>query len=178
MPILVLPGVVGGQIEATGATRNTRAAADTHEPFVFGQRLTCLARQGVKAGEAVVQLGNDAVQHRLGNRRVATVGVENVFLLFQIFQHLGLQVGPGGHIHDLENRGECVVVLQGVNAGHQLPQALEQLFESQVGPDAFVEGVFVQDHAAGFQWLANHSPKCRATDATSSRTVSRDLPSL
>jgi hypothetical protein len=37
-----------------------------------------------------------------------------------------------------------------MRAGNQLAQAQEQLFEPQIGSQAFVEGVFVKDHAAGF----------------------------
>ena len=150
MAVLVLPSVVGGQVKTAGAARNTRTAADAHEPFVFGQSLACFAGQADQAANAVVHLRDDFIQHRFGNRGVAAVTVEYVLLFFQVLQHIRLQVCTRTHIHDLENGGESVVVLQCLLAGEQVAQALEQLLQSQVGPDAFVKGVFVQDHAAGF----------------------------
>ena len=96
------------------------------------------------------KLGNDFIEYRLSNGRVAPVAVEHMFLFFQVLQYVRLQVGAGTHIHDLEDRGECVVVLQGLLAREQVAQSLEQLLQSQVGSDAFVKRVFVQDHAVDF----------------------------
>ena len=39
--VLVLPRVVGRQVKTAGAARNACAAADTHQPFIFSERLAC-----------------------------------------------------------------------------------------------------------------------------------------
>ena len=49
---LVLPRVVGGQVEFAGAARDADAAADAHEPVVFGERLAGLAGQVVDGAKS------------------------------------------------------------------------------------------------------------------------------
>ena len=77
--------------------------------------------------------------------------MQNLFLFFQVFQDVGFQVRARSDIHDLEDRGECVVVLQCLLCGDQIAQPLEQLLQAQIGSDTFIEWVFVQDHAVRFQ---------------------------
>jgi hypothetical protein len=43
------------------------------------------------------------------------------------------------------------VVVQRMVARQKLIQALEQMFQPQVGADAFVERVFVQDHSGVYR---------------------------
>ncbi|MDT4889215.1 hypothetical protein FQZ97_1258890 [compost metagenome] len=90
---MVLPVKIRWQVEFAGAPRDTDATADAHEPIVLGQRLARFAHKLVELGEAIVQLGNHAIQHLLGNRRVAPVAVELLFLPVDILEHIGLHVG-------------------------------------------------------------------------------------
>ena len=93
-----------------------------------------------------VQLGDHFVQRRLGNGGVTAITVEHVFLFFKVFQNLGFQVSAATDIHDLEDRGDCVMVIDGFIALGQLTEATEQMFKSQVSPYAFVEWILVKDH--------------------------------
>src|SRR6185369_16702332 len=181
--VTVLPGVVRRQVEFAGAPRNADPAADAHEPFVVRQRLACLARQQVQGREASFEFADDLVQHRFGNGWIAAITVEEVFLFFQVLHRIGLQVRARRHIHDFENRGECVVMIDRVRTRDQLPKAAEQVLQAQVGANAFVEGVFVEDHAVNRPWAlfgkaTNHSPKRRAACTTLSRSWSIERPSL
>ncbi len=90
---MVLPVKIGRQVEFASASGYANATADAHEPIVLGQRLARFARELVELGEAIVQLGNDSVQHLLGNRRVAPVAVELLFLPVDVLEHVGLHVG-------------------------------------------------------------------------------------
>ena len=116
----------------------------------------------VERGEVAIELAHDLVQHAFGDGRVAAVAVEGLLLLVQVLHHVGLQVGARRHVHDLEDRGQRVVMIDGVRARHQLAETAEQVLQPQVGPDAFVERIFVQDHAGG-PWVlrkaTHHSPK-------------------
>ena len=109
-----------------------------------------LAALGVERHEAPVQLADDRVERRFRNGGVAPVGVELVLVLFDVLEHIRLQIGPGCHVHDLENRHQGEVVIQRVGPGDQFPQAAEQLLQPQVGSETLVKGVFVKDHAGGF----------------------------
>ena len=142
----MLPVVVGGQVEFAGATRNADAAADAHEPVVFRQALARLAVHGIEVGETLFELADHLVQGVLGNGRVAAVAVEVLLVLLDVLEHIGFHVRPRRHVHDLEDRLDREVVVEGVFPGHQLSQAPEQVFEPEISPNAFVERVFVQDH--------------------------------
>jgi len=144
---VVLPGVVGWQVKFARASGNPGAAANAHEPVVLGEGLSGLARQPVQGHKTVVELLNDLLQCRLRDGRIAPVAGEQLFLLVQIFQDIGFQIGPHGHVHDFEQRGQREVMVQWVVARHQFAQPAEQVFQPQVGPDAFIEWVLVQNHA-------------------------------
>jgi hypothetical protein len=126
---MVLPGMVGRQIEFAGATRNARAAAHAHQPFVLGQRLASTAVERVDAAEGVVDLLDDLVERGLGDGRIASVGIEDALVPLEVAQEVGLQVGPRGDVHDLEDRHERVVMRQGRFGRHQLAQASEQMLQ-------------------------------------------------
>jgi hypothetical protein len=64
---VLLPGVVGRQVELAGAAGDADAAADAHQPVVAGQRLAGLALQLVEAVEGVVDAPDDGVQRGLGD---------------------------------------------------------------------------------------------------------------
>jgi len=90
-----------------------------------------------------IEFANHLIQHRLGNGRVATVGVQQVPLFVQILEQVGLQVGTGGHVHDFKQCRQGKVVVKVIHARGQLVQAHKQVFKPQIGTDAFVQGVFV-----------------------------------
>jgi hypothetical protein len=93
---------------------------------------------------------------RLGNGGIAPVAVELVLVLFDVLENIGFEIGTRGHVHDLKNGDQRVVVVQRMLARNQLAQPPKQLLQAQVGSEAFVKGVFVKDHAGGFlgaQWM-------------------------
>jgi len=144
----VLPCVVGGQVELAGAARDVDAAADGHEPVIGRQGLARFACHLVQAVVGHVDAGDDLVQHSLMDGRVAAVAFELMFVAVQLFEQVAFQIGPRGHIHDLEQGGQGVVMINGSFAPHQRAHALEQVFKAQHGAHAFVEGVFVEDQQA------------------------------
>jgi hypothetical protein len=73
-----------------------------------------------------------------------------MFLFFKVLQNLGFQVSAAADIHDLEDRCDRVVVIDGFIALGQLAEATEQMLKSQVSPDAFVEWILVKDHRGIF----------------------------
>ena len=109
-----------------------------------------LAVLRVQRGETVVDLADDAVEHVLGNRGIAAVAVELLLVPFEVLEHVGLEIGAGSDVHDLEDGHQRVVVIERMGSRNQLAQAAEQLLEPQIGSQAFVERIFVKDHAAGF----------------------------
>ncbi|MPM62876.1 hypothetical protein SDC9_109754 [bioreactor metagenome] len=113
------PGMVGREVEAAGAAGNAHAAADAHQPFVVGQRLTGLAALRIQVVEAAIELRDKAVQHALGDGRVATVRIEHQLLLVQILEHVGLEIGACSHVHDLKHGDERKVMIQGMGARNQ-----------------------------------------------------------
>ena len=142
----MLPGVVGGQVKFTGSTRNAHTAANAHEPVVFGQGLTCFSWQAVQRDKSLVQLNNDLIQSALRYRRIATVGIEDMLLLLQVLQHVGLEIGTSAHVHDFKDGGKRVMVIKGVISRDQFTQPFEQMLKPQISPNSFVEGIFVKDH--------------------------------
>ena len=105
-----------------------------------------------------VELADHLVEHGFGDRRVAAVAVERLLLLVQVLHHVGLQVGARGDVHHFEDRGQGVVVVERVVARDQFAEAAEQVFQPQVGADAFVERVFVEDHAWAWAFAATAAP--------------------
>ena len=105
-----------------------------------GQRIQC--------HKAPVQLIDHGVKNAFGNGGVAAIAVVELPLTFQVFQDVGFELGAGGHFDDLEQSGQCKVVVQRVCAAHQLAQAVEQLLQAQVSANAFVKRVFVEDQRA------------------------------
>ncbi|MNV84976.1 hypothetical protein D3C71_1788940 [compost metagenome] len=71
-------------------------------------------------------------------------------MLFDVFENIGFKVGPGRHVHDLEDRDQSKMMIERLRTWNQLPQPAEQLLKPQIGSEALVKGVFVKDHAGGF----------------------------
>ncbi len=140
---MLLPGVVGGQVERAGAAGDADAAADAHQPLVGRQRLAGLARGLVEVLEGHVDARDDVVERRLGDGRIAAVARELLLVAIELLEDIRLQVGPGGDVHDLEHRGQRVMVVDRVVACDQAGHAVEQVFEAKHRADAFVERVFV-----------------------------------
>jgi len=67
----------------------------------------------------------------------------------QVAQQVRLEVGAGRHFHDLEDRRQGKVVVHRRFARDEFKQTPEQLFQSQIRAQAFVERVLVKNHAGG-----------------------------
>jgi hypothetical protein len=63
----------------------------------------------------------------------------------QFLEQIALQIGPRGHIHDLEDRGQRKVVIHRCVALHELAQPVEQMLQPKHRADAFVERILVED---------------------------------
>ena len=142
----------------------------------------------------MVDAGDHVVERPLRDRRVAAIGVQAQLLLLEVLQQVGLQVCTRGDVHDLEDRRQRVVVIDGRIARHQLAEAVEQVLEPQHRADALVERVFVKDQGGDFVGrrgrlfhspakkitLAMHAKACRlvprAPTASARRCRSRRRP--
>jgi hypothetical protein len=62
---------------------------------------------------------------------------------FELFQDVGLEVGPRGDVHDLEHRCERVVMVDRIVALDEPGHAVEQVLQAKHRADAFVERIFV-----------------------------------
>ena len=142
--------MVGRQIKFTGATRNDGPAAQSHQKIVVVQALADAAADLVEQLKVLVQLGNHTVQCFFRNGGVAAIAVVELFLAFQIFENIRLQLRAGSHLDDFKQRGQRKVVIHRFRSGHQLAHAVEKLLQSQVSANAFIKRVFVQDHEASF----------------------------
>jgi hypothetical protein len=109
--------------------------------------LPSLARHTGQARETMVHLGHDAVEGAFGDGRVAAKAMQDLALPLEVLEQVGFEVGARADVHDLEDGRQGVVVVDRRFTRHQLGKPPEQVFEAQVGPDALVEGVFVEDHA-------------------------------
>ena len=87
------------------------------------------------------------IEHGLGDRGIAAITVEDVLVLVEVSENVGLEVGASCHIHDLEDRDERIVMQQGRISRYQLAKTAEQMLQPQVRPDALVEWVLVKNHA-------------------------------
>ena len=148
MSRLVLPGMVSGQIKFAGAAGNANAAADGGEPIVFGQGMADFSVQLLKLEKAVLHVIQRLQQGRFGNGRIALVTAKALFLAIQIAHDLGFEIGSADHIENLEQRDQGEVVVDRLAALLQARETVKQPLQPQPGADAFVEGVFVQDHLA------------------------------
>ena len=148
MSRLVLPGMVSGQIKFAGAAGNADAAANGGEPIVFGQGMADLTVQLFKLKKAVLHVIQRLQQRRFGNGWIALVAAEALFLAIQIAHDLGLEIGAANHIENLEQRDQGEVVVDSLAALLQMRETVKQPLQPQPGADAFIEGVFVQDHLA------------------------------
>lgn len=73
-----------------------------------------------------------------------------MLLLIKVLEHIGLEVGPGTDIHDLEKCRQCEVVVKRFLACNELRQTNKKVLQPQVSADAFVKGVFVKDQTDFF----------------------------
>jgi hypothetical protein len=74
----------------------------------------------------------------------------------QVFQHIRFEVCAPTDFDDFKNRAEAKMVIGGVVTLQQQLKAAEQVFQTQVSADAFVERVFVKDHVKAC-WLSLQS---------------------
>ena len=148
--------MVAGQVKATGAARNGQAVAQASEPFVVADKLADVRTRGVDAFKTVVDVLEKTLQHRFRNGWIAAVRLELLFVTLKVFQDVRLEIGAAAHFHDLKHRAEAEVMVGWVVALQQQLEATEQVFQTQVGADAFVERVFVKDHVKAC-WLSLQS---------------------
>ncbi|MNT32097.1 hypothetical protein D3C72_1679590 [compost metagenome] len=99
----------------------------------------------VQRGNALFDLGNDVGQRVLVDLRIGAQRRERLALALQFLDQVGLEVGAAGHVDDLEDRRNGHVMLLRVNLPEEIIQPIEQVFQAQERPDAFVERIFVQD---------------------------------
>ena len=112
--------------------------------------MTGFAGQIVQGLETPVQLADHVIKSAFGDGWITSKTVKNVFLFVQVFEDIGLEVGTCTHIHDFKDGGERIVVIECLVARDKFCQSKKQVFQSQIGSDALVKGVFVKDHAAFF----------------------------
>ena len=102
-----------------------------------------LAGRLVEILEGAVDARDDLVERGFGDRRIAAIARELLLVALELLEHVGLEVGARGDVHDLEHRRQRVVVVDRVVARDQAGHAVEQVFEAKHRADAFVERVFV-----------------------------------
>ena len=112
----MFPGKVSREIEFTGSARNSRAAANAHQPVNIRQALAGPARNCVQTIKADLQALNHLFQRVGGNGRVATIGHHALLLPLQILHHIGFQVGARAH-GDLPERIAEAAVKAALDAG-------------------------------------------------------------
>ena len=144
----MLPGVIGRQVEFAGATRYADAAANGREPFVLGKGMADFSLHLLQLRKAVLYFVQRLQERRFGNGGVALVAGKALLLAIQIAHDFGLEVGAAGYIEDFEQRDQGKVVVNGLVALLQMRKTVKQPLQPQPGADAFIEGVFVQDHLA------------------------------
>ncbi len=79
----------------------------------FSQWLAGFAGLGMQLGIALIQLGNDVVQHVLGNGGVVAQAFKQAFVALQVAQQVRLEVGTRSHIHDFKDGCQREVVING-----------------------------------------------------------------
>lgn len=116
---LLLPGVVGRQVEFAGAARDDGAASNAHQPFIVAHVLPGLALRGDQGAGNAVEFGEDGVQHFGLDIRVGAVAKQALALALEFLQEVGFEVGTPGHFKHVEDGGQCDVMLHRVFLMHE-----------------------------------------------------------
>ena len=115
--VAFLPSVICRQVKGAGAARYENAAANTHQPVIFRQLAAGFAVLALESGKSVFHITGKGFQRLLGDGRVAALGGQIGFVVFQIFQHISLDVDPAGHVHDFKQGDQRKMVIQGSRMG-------------------------------------------------------------
>ena len=142
------PVVIRRQVELAQSAGDRGTAAHAHQPVVVAEVLADLAGHRQQRGRGLLDLVERAGERVLGDGRVVAVGEQDLALPFEFLDEVHLEVGTPGDLEDFEQRGDRDVMLVGPFILDEVPGLVEQILKTQQSADAFVEGIFVSDHAA------------------------------
>jgi hypothetical protein len=143
---MLLPGVIGRQVEFAGAARDDGAAADAHEPFIVADVLAGLALGG-RGRCWPVDFGQDGVEHLGLDIGIGLVGQQDLLLPFQLLQQVGLEVRASGDLQHFKNGGKGDVMLMRAFLVQEEDEFLVEVFQSQQRANTLIERVFVDDQS-------------------------------
>ncbi len=125
--VLLLPGVVGGQIKSAGASRDGDAVSDAGEEVVLAHQLIDLGTQIVQVFKAGLNAHEHLEQDILVDTGVVFVGGELILVFVQVLEHVGLEVCSASDLDDFKEGGEAKVVIHSVLALEQQIKATKQV---------------------------------------------------
>ena len=121
---------------------------------------TDLAALGEQLAVDVVDLGKQGVQRLALDGGIVPQWREQLPLPFELLQNVGLQVGARGDIGDLEQRDKRGMVIGRRRSFGRKQCATVQTLKPHHRADAFVQRMFVPDHAGGQHQSATFCTKC------------------
>lgn len=68
-------------------------------------------------------------------------------LALKILKHRAFHVGALANVQNIEQRRHRHLMQAVVSCAGEKHQAVKEIFQPQIGPDTFVEGIFVKSHA-------------------------------
>ena len=150
----VQPVMVGGQIKLAGATGDSGALLDRHQPIVVAKMLADFPRLREQAPACDVDLGEHRIERPRLDRGVMLEWRKQLALPFQLLQDVGLEVGARGDVHDLEQREKSRMVIGGRSLAGEEQGAAVQILQPHQRADALIERVLIPDHVHGgpSQW--------------------------
>src|SRR3569623_871644 len=155
------PEMVGGQVEVAGAARDAQALFDAVEKLVLAQLLSHLAVQGVHAVDQLVEFVEQLAETgAIDAGRVLQRG-EGAHLPFELFHHLGLEVGAVEDGENVEQADERIAAVPHRRPFEVSEKFLEQMFQPQESTDSFVERLFVNvvlSHGSLCYWGGAEAP--------------------
>ena len=125
------PVVIRGQIEFAHAPGNAGALLDRHQPLVLAQILADLAAHVEQRRARLLYIGNDLIQHFLGDFRIVAERQQHLLLPLQFLQQVRFQVGAARDLENFESRKQCRMVIQRIVAGEKEACAVEQILQAQ-----------------------------------------------
>ena len=144
--------MVGGQVEFANPAGDPAALLDRHQPIVLAKVLADLAGHREKRRARALDIGNDLLEHALRDLRVITKPEQDLFLSLELLQQVRLELCATGDFQDFKQRYQRGVVRARIFFGDKMIGALEQVFQTQQGPDPFVERILVGDHRDTRDW--------------------------
>jgi len=77
---------------------------------------------------------------------------QDLFLSLEFLQQVRLELRSAGDFQDFKQRYQCGVVRARIFLGDEVIGALEQVFQTQQGPDSFVERILVGNQRDTRDW--------------------------